>query len=76
MTSSICNGIVDCMNAAAENKLRVNQLKYQHERDMEIAKFARERENDNSQAKEMFSIVFHACTCSMSHIICGKLNRR
>ena len=52
VTSSICSGIISCMNAAAENKLRVNQLKYEHELNMQSAQFAREREHNQSEAKE------------------------
>lgn len=50
-TSSICNGIVSCMNAAAENRMRVDQQKFDHELNMQSAQFSRERENNQSQAK-------------------------
>ena len=52
VASSVCNGIISCMDAAAENKLRVNQLQYEHELNMQSAQFAREREHNQSEAKE------------------------
>ena len=58
-TNSICNGIVSCMNAAADNRLRVNQQKFDHELSMQSAQFARERENNQSEAKEKFKQTYH-----------------
>ena len=52
VASSVCNGIISCMNAAAENKLRINQRRYEHELNMQSAQFAREREQNQSEAKE------------------------
>lgn len=57
-TNSICNGIVSCMNAAADNRLRVNQQKFDHELSLQSAQFARERENNHSEAKEKFKQAF------------------
>ena len=58
-TNSICNGIVSCMNAAADNLLRGNQQKFDHELSMQSAQFARERENNHSEAKEKFKQTYH-----------------
>ena len=66
-TNSICNGIVSCMNAAADNRLRANRQTFDHELRIQSAQFARERESNQHEAKEKLKQAYDSY--DMMHII-------
>ena len=53
-TNSICNGIVQCMDASANNRMRVDRQKFDHELSIQSAQFTREREQNQHEIKEQF----------------------
>ena len=59
-TNSICNGIVQCMDASTNNRMRVDQQKFDHELSIQNAQFTREREQNSHEMKEQSQkLTFH-----------------
>ena len=53
-THSIGNVIVRCMDAHADNRMRVDRQKFDHELNMESAQLSRDRDQNQHQLKENF----------------------
>ena len=53
-TNSICNGIVQCMDASANNRMRVDRQKFDHELSIHNAQSTRMREQNQHEIKEQF----------------------
>ena len=53
-TNSICNGIVQCMDASANNRMRVDRQKFDHELSIHNAQSTRMREQNQHEIKEEF----------------------
>ena len=53
-TNAVCNGIVQCMDASANNRMRVDRQKFDHELDIHNAQSTRAREQNQHEIKEQF----------------------
>lgn len=50
-TNAVCNGIVQCMDASANNRMRVDRQKFDHELDIHNAQSTRAREQNQHEIK-------------------------